>query len=356
MPLISLVVVNYNGRHLLGACLDSIRGQTFTDHETILVDNGSQDGSVAWVKERYPWVKVISLGSNRGFAGGANEGLKMAQGDYIALLNNDVELAPDWLERLYSQLQKDPSYAFCTGKTYKLSNRHPCQQVKIIDGVGDSYLRLGFFYRIGHGEPDRGQYNQPAEIFGASAGVALYRRGLFERIGLFDEDFFMYLEDGDLNFRAQLQGLRCLYVPGAIAYHHGSATAGGKGEGGLSGFIVRYTTRNQIMLLLKDVPLYILIRSFIFILLGQVYWFYKAVLRYHLWRPYFHGLREALLTVSLNLKKRRIIMRERKISSSRLYQKIRSWERWIILQRLRHRAALSWWRRRESNPRPEAFG
>jgi hypothetical protein len=311
--------------------LDSIAKQTFRDFETILVDNGSKDGSLEFVADKYPWVKILSLATNKGFTGGANQGLQIAQGEYIALINNDIELEADWLMNLWKALEENPFFDFCTGKTFSYSSHH------LLDGAGDTFLRAGFFYRIGTGERDMGQYDNFGEVFGVCAGVALYRKTFFEQVGLFDEDFFLYLEDGDLNFRARLRGLRCLRVPGAVAYHRGGATSGSNTDNSLTPPIVRYTTRNQIILLIKDVPSFILWRSLLLILMGQSYWLYKAVFRHKHWKSYFQGFKEAIAQIPITLQKRKEVMQAIRVNPKELYREIKRWEMESLICRLKYR-------------------
>lgn len=243
VPLVSVVIPNWNGYRFLETCFQSLRRQTVRDVEVLLVDNASRDDSVAFTLSRFPEVRIEKLKRNTGFAGAVNTGIRVARGCYVALLNNDTEVHPRWLEELVAAMEAHPEAGFAASKMLDFSDR------TLIDGIGDGmtwYLRP---YKMGCLERDRGQYDTPREVFGACAGAAIYRREAFETVGLFDEQFFAYLEDVDWSFRAQLAGLRCVTVPSAVVYHIGSATSGRE-----SPFVRYLTTRNRIYLLAKNVP------------------------------------------------------------------------------------------------------
>ncbi|MBA2713470.1 MAG: glycosyltransferase family 2 protein [Rubrobacteraceae bacterium] len=257
---VTVVIPNWNGERFLELCLGSLRNQSFKDFETILVDNGSSDGSLGFVAERFPEVKTIALGENRGFAEAVNEGIKAAATEFVALLNNDTEQDPGWLGALVSAAESHPESGLFASKLIDFHDR------TVLDGAGDAMRLSGLPYRLGHGERDRGQFDVPGHVFGACAAAALYRKALFEDVGLFDDDFVSYCEDGDLSFRAQLAGYRCFYVPDAVVYHMGSASTGGK----RSKTATRLGTRNSLSLLVKDLPLSAVVHILPFFVLGQL--------------------------------------------------------------------------------------
>lgn len=238
---VSVVIPNWNGERFLRGCLQSLREQTFKAFEVILVDNASTDGSLALVEKEFPEVRVVKLVRNLGLTGGANAGIKAAQGEVIALLNNDAEAHPNWLESLWDALQRHPEAGMAASKILLYDRR------SIINSAGDFYRLDGVPGNRGVWEEDRGQYDREEYVFGACGGAAAYRKAMLEEIGLFDEDMFMYCEDMDLAWRAQIAGYRCVYTPKAIAYHRLSATGGGK----LASF---YNGRNFIYVLAKDYP------------------------------------------------------------------------------------------------------
>lgn len=237
----SVVIPNWNGWRFLPTCLDALRTQAHRDFETIVVDNGSQDGSVAGLQQHYPEVCVLVLESNRGFAAAVNAGIQVARGEVIALLNNDTEAEPQWLAELCRALAEHPEVSFCAAKMLLFDRRD------VINSAGDYYGRNGLPGNRGVWQHDNSSLSRQEFVFGACGGAALYRRELFEAIGLFDEEFFAYGEDVDLSFRAQLAGRKCLFVPGARVYHRLSATGGGPLASYLCG-------RNFITVLVKNAP------------------------------------------------------------------------------------------------------
>ena len=251
MELISVIVLNYNGKGFLDGCLTSLASQTYSDFEVIVVDNGSRDGSPEYVKENYPWVRLAKNDENLGFAGGTNVGIRAAKGEFIITLNNDSRADSRFIEELIKPMA-DPEVGVCAAKMLFPDGR--------INSAGICISRSGAAWDRGMFEPDRGQYEFVEEVFGACAGAALYRREMLDEIGLFDEDFFLYLEDVDLAFRARLAGWKCLYVPGARVIHHHGGTAGVGSD-----LAVYYGNRNIVWYPIKDFPFRLLITSLPFI-------------------------------------------------------------------------------------------
>jgi len=251
MELISVIVLNYNGKGFLDGCLSSLASQTYSDFEVIVVDNGSRDGSPEYIEENYPWVRLAKNDENLGFAGGTNVGIRAAKGKFIITLNNDSMADRRFIEELIKPMA-DPEVGVCAAKMLFPDGR--------INSAGICISRSGAAWDRGMFEPDRGQYEFVEEVFGACAGAALYRREMLDEIGLFDEDFFLYLEDVDLAFRARLAGWKCLYVPGARVIHHHGGTAGVGSD-----LAVYYGNRNIVWYPIKDFPFRLLITSLPFI-------------------------------------------------------------------------------------------
>jgi len=240
-PLVSVVIVNFNGKKFLDDCLSSLSRQTYRDFEVILVDNGSSDGSAGYVRERYPSVILVGTGKNLGFAGGTNAGICAAQGAFIFTLNNDTITDPHLLEEIIKPMQGDLCVGMCGAKMLLPDGR--------IDSTAICLSRSGSAWDRGKGEPDRGQYDTAEEIFGPCAGAALYRRSMLDEIGLFDEDFFLYFEDVDLAFRGRLAGWKCWYVPSARVVHIYGGTAGIRSD-----IWSYYTNRNFVWYVVKNFP------------------------------------------------------------------------------------------------------
>lgn len=256
----SVVIPNWNGRELLDRCLASLRAQTRSDFEVVVVDNGSDDDSVDFVRESYPGVSIVSLDANRGFARAVNEGLRRFSGEYVALLNNDVVVEPAWLAELIACAERHPRAAAVAPKLLV----HGTDDV--IDSAGDILTCWFRAYSRGHGEIDRGQYDLEAEVFSASGAASLWRTAVLDDVGLFDEDYFFAYEDVDLGFRARLRGYECWYAPSAVAHHRGGATSRGAAE-----FTYRHATTNRWATIVKDVPASLLLRYAPRIVLAELF-------------------------------------------------------------------------------------
>ena len=258
-PEITIVIPNWNGRRWLPDCLDALSRQSFKDAGIIIVDNGSSDGSVAWVKEHHPYVQVMELGRNTGFAYAVNAGIKASTSPLVALLNTDTCAEPAWLEQLHTTMKTaaDDIGAVC-GKMLKR------EQPDRVENAGDLLSWQGAAEKRGYGD-QAGVWDQASEVFSCCAGAALYRRTFLEKAGLFDDAFFAYLEDIDLGLRGRLMGYRFLYEPSARILHqgHGSELP--------SSTYVRLTTANRLRLFIKNIPGTLLLRRLPSILYGQWY-------------------------------------------------------------------------------------
>src|SRR2546427_3232710 len=206
----NVIIVNHNGRHFLGDCLTSLGAQSFRNFEAWVVDNGSQDGSVRFIRDNFPWVRLISLERNVGFCAGNNLAIRETTGELVVLLNNDTAVRSNWLEELVRATLANPEVGICASRILYLAKPHA------LYAVGDGYTAWGTAFRRGDGELEDGRYEEAAAVFSACACAALYRRSMLDEIGLFDEDLFSNYEDVDLGFRARLAGYSCLYVPKAV--------------------------------------------------------------------------------------------------------------------------------------------
>ncbi len=240
---VTAIVLNWNGRRFLQPCLHALQAQTYRDLEVIVVDNGSTDGSVEYLREQSSRVQLICNQHNLGFAVGNNQAIHASDSPYVATLNNDARPEPGWLAALVAVMETNPQVGACASKMLFADRPAMINSAGIaIDRAGIAWDRLG-------GQPDNVDETDPQEVFGACAGAALYRRSMLEQIGLFDEDFFAYLEDVDLAWRAQAAGWRALYVPAARVVHHHSGTSV---EG--SPFKSQLLGRNKLWLLTKNYP------------------------------------------------------------------------------------------------------
>ena len=311
-PRVTVVIPNWNGEPFLRLCLGSLRDQSFRAFETIVVDNGSVDGSIAFVKEHFPEVNVVPLGENRGIAAAFNAGIEASTAEYVVLLNNDTEQDPGWLEALVLAAEDHPESGLFASKLVDFHDR------RVLDGAGDAMRLGGLPYRLGHGERDGVRFDNPGYVFGACAAAALYRRGMLDEVGLFDKDFVSYCEDGDLSFRAQLAGYRCFYVPGAVVYHMGSASTGGK----RSPTATRLGSRNSFSLLVKNLPLSTVPYVLPFFALGQFVRLITAAATGSL-QAHLEGLAGAWRHLPLMLGKRAEIQKRKKISDAEVRRLLR---------------------------------
>ncbi len=300
VPTVSAVVLNYDGRPLLEVVLPSLAAQTYHPVEMLVVDNGSHDDSRSYLAERWPNVRVLSLAENVGVAAALNRGLHAAGGEYVVLLNNDLELEPGCLAELVAALERDPRAGVACGKLLDFQHR------ELLDGAGDLYTWGGEANRRGQGLPDAGQYDQPQEIFSACGAAAVYRRAALERVGVLDERLFANYEDVDWCFRAQLAGWGCRYVPSAVAYHMGSATLGK----GASDFALYHNWRNAIWVVAKNYPTAALVRhapELAFVQLRNL----AIALRRGRGRLWLKVWRDALAGMPAVLRERRRVQRTR---------------------------------------------
>jgi N-acetylglucosaminyl-diphospho-decaprenol L-rhamnosyltransferase len=249
-PLISVVVLNYNGREWLGPCLTALATQSGAPpFEIVLADNGSADGSIDYVAARFPAVRVVDNRRNLGFAAGNNAGAGAAQGRLLAFLNNDTVAASDWLARLHAVHASLAPPALVTSRIVFLD------RPDVIDSAGDGYLRAGGAYKHGHGAAGDAA-GATREVFGACGAGFMIARDFFERLGGFDERFFMVYEDVDLSYRARLAGARCYLAADAIVRHAGSATLGV-----MSPTAVYHGQRNLEWTWIKNTPTALLLKS-----------------------------------------------------------------------------------------------
>jgi GT2 family glycosyltransferase len=249
-PVVSIVVVNWNGLGFLKDCLSKLTDQVFSDFEIIVVDNGSDDGSVEFIRASYPQVVLLENKTNRGFAAANNQGIDVASGRYIAVLNNDTEVDKNWLKNLVRRADSSSSdVGMWTCKILSMEDH------TTIDSVGGLLISsCGIAKGRGRSEKDRGQYDRDEGVFIPSACAAMYRKKMLDEVGSFDEDFFAYCEDTDLGLRARLAGWGTQSVPDAVVYHHYSGTAGKYTP--VKAYLVE---RNHIWVAMKNFPIPMLI-------------------------------------------------------------------------------------------------
>jgi GT2 family glycosyltransferase len=297
---VSIIVVNWNGERFLKDCLGALSDQSYGNREIILVDNGSSDNSVGFAAENFPEVRIVELTENKGFTGGNAAGLEVAKGAYLALVNNDARVEKAWLENLIQPMLRDRAIGICASKLI-------FENTQTVNSVGHGLTTAGVGFNRGLGG-NAANFNVSAPVFGACGAAVLYRRRMLDEIGFLDKDFFLYDEDTDLNFRAQLAGWGCFYVPTAVAYHVANATTRR-----LSNLHVYYHTRNLELVWMKNMPLGLMLRYAHHKVLQEIGSFCYLCLRHGKWRAFFRAKRDALRMLPLMLEKRKQIQTRRRV-------------------------------------------
>ncbi len=248
MSRVAVVVLNYNGRRLLPDCLASLRALA-TPAEVVVADNGSTDGSLDYLRQAQPDARIIDLGHNLGFAAGYNRALAGVDAEWFVLLNNDAALAPDWLELLLDAACQHPRAAILGGKLLLGDPAQPGQpgQRRTLQAAGASLTEAGTAFEIGWGQPDDGRFDRPGPVGAIPGAALLVRREIYFELGGFEPDYFAYLEDVDLCWRAWLRGYEVHYVPAARAFHAYGASGGGR----TSPFRIHWMQRNRLANMVK---------------------------------------------------------------------------------------------------------
>jgi len=303
-PFFSILILCWNSTQYLKECLNALVDQSFRDFEVLLLDNGSDQPLPTDLKESFPatHLTVMQSDKNLGFAGGNNFAAKHAKGDYIVLLNADAFPEPDWLENINRACLNHPGYFFA-------SRLIKANDPTILDGEWNVYHASGLAWRRNHAKSVSQAYPHQKHVFSACAAASIYPRSAYEAVGGFDEDFFSYMEDLDLDFRLQLSGYPCLYLPDAIVRHVGAGSTHSR-----SGFMLRHGHRNLIWTFVKDMP-----GAFFWLLLP---WHILANLIYFLLSFLLEegselrrGKLEALHKLPEVWEKRKQVQRNRKVSA-----------------------------------------
>ncbi len=326
--LVTVIILNWNGKAFIGCCLDSVFAQDYPALEVIVVDNGSSDGSPDIVREGYKNVVLIETGKNLGFGGGNNIGIDRAGGDYILILNNDAELDPLCIGEMKRALDKDPRFGACASKIYVPD------PPDALDAAGITVFPDGL--SIGRGRLEAAsRYDREEEVFFASGCCALYRKEMLEDIRLgkeyYDEDFFAYADDTDLGWRARIRGWRCIYAPSARARHLHSASSGT-----YSAFKAYLVERNRMWLMVKNFPLLLVFYGQFFTFLRYACQAYGALAgkgasgefskehsRGQLVGILFKAYKDSIKGLPKMLAKRKAILKRRSISTKEMFRLIK---------------------------------
>ena len=278
----TIIIPNYNGLKFMDECIRSLNAQTYPNFRTLVVDNGSTDGSVEWLKEHQ--IDTIFLPENTGFSGAVNVGIKAADTPYVLLLNNDVRVDEYFVAEMVRAIGQSERIFSVSSRMIQMY--HPDR----LDDAGDMYSLLGWAYQRGVGR-DLTHDRRSSRVFSACAGAAIYRREVFEEIGSFDEMHFAYLEDIDVGYRARIAGYDNIYCPAALVWHVGSGTSGSK----YNSFKVKLAARNNVYLNYKNMPLFQLVLNSLPLGLGILvkYAFFRKI---GFGKDYIDGLKEGFKT------------------------------------------------------------
>ena len=316
MGLVTVVIPNFNGREYLDGCLRSLGKQTFTDFDTVIVDDGSEDGSQEYIKNNYPLVRLIELPENTGFANAVNVGIQSTDSRYVFLLNNDTICAEKVIERLVRIMENKQKLFSAQAKMLKMKQPHD------IDDCGDLYCALGWAFTPGK-DKDNKHFRRRESVTSACAGAAMYRREYFEKVGYFDKEHFCYLEDVDLGYRARLKGYANIMEPTAIVYHVGSASSGSR----YNEFKVELTAGNNIYMIYKNMPIGQIFINFPLILTG-IFIKHAFYVRRGLGTAHVSGLKLGIKKIMTHPGKRVIFGKTELINAFRLQIEL-----WVNLAR-----------------------
>lgn len=281
---VTVVIPNYNGMSFLKDCMESLKNQTYKDFSVLVVDNASADGSLELLAKEYPEAEVLALDKNYGFSRAVNEGIAYAKTPYVLLLNNDTASDKDFVGELVKCMDKEERIFSANPKMIQM------YKPELLDDAGDLYCVIGWGFQRGVGQKVDG-YNKECNIFSACAGASIYRREVFDEIGVFDEMHFAYLEDIDVGYRARIAGYKNVYCPAAKVYHVGSGTSGSK----YNDFKVKLAARNGIYLNYKNMPFLMLLMNLFPLAFGvfiKYLFFWKKGFK----KAYVEGLKEGIKT------------------------------------------------------------
>jgi GT2 family glycosyltransferase len=293
---VTAIIVNYNGLPFVREAVQSLLDQTTPPEQLILVDNGSTDGSVAFLRELFPSLQILEAGRNLGFTGGNNLGAAHARGELLALLNSDAVADARWLETLSATLERNPQAGAAVGKI--LMAERPGH----IDQAGALFNNLGNYWGRGYTEPDEGQFEEECEVAGITCCAGMVRKAALEREPLFDESIFMYGEELDLTIRLRSAGWSILYTPHAVVRHGGMKSVQAT-QASPRLFQQRLANRNRLKLLMKYYPASIVVTSSPLVLMGMAYWT-AVFIRHAGWRAAWAFVADLALGIRRGLRER----------------------------------------------------
>jgi GT2 family glycosyltransferase len=324
--LVSVSLVCYNGLEYLRQSLPVLLEQTYSPIETIIVDNCSTDGSVEYIQEHHPTIKLIVNNRNTGFCAANNQGIRASKGEFVLILNQDVLLTPTFAEEMVRAMSLAPGVGIVSGKLYRIGEfftRDEQFEKRVLDSTGMYWIPSGRHPDRGAGEPDTGQYDRVEYVFGASGAAALLRRAMLEEVAFecqyFDEDFYFGHEDADLSWRAQIMGWRALYTPRAVAYHVRFSRFDNRRE--MPAWVNRHSVKNRFMLRVKNMTFRHFLQYAPSMMLRDVLAMGYIIL---VERSSLGGIMEFLALLPRNMRKRKFTLAQRRVPDSY----IRRWFDW----------------------------
>lgn len=316
---VSIIVLNWNGKHYLKMCLPSLKKLDYPNYEVVVVDNASKDGSQVYVRKYHPWVKLIENKENLGCSGGNNIGVEQSDGDYFVVCNNDVEVEPDFLSILVKRIESDKKIGCVQPKLRTYDNKN------LLDSAGSFLTDTPFLHHYGRlKREDLPIYNKSMEIFSAKGAVTLYRRNLVEKVGgLFDPDFFIFFEDTDLCHRLWLGGYRVVYEPKSVIYH---VVSGDTSKQFKSDQTLYLSLRNRVCSFIKNFELGNLIKMLfiLFAVYSTLAFIYLITFKFSLAWAILRGVGWNFKKLPQTLKKRKFLQgKVRKVSDKTLFKKLK---------------------------------
>lgn len=336
MAKISVQIVTWNSMRYIFDCMESLMRQTYRDFSILIIDNGSDDETVSFIRSNYPTVSVLQNFRNLGYAKANNQGMLMAKSEYILVINPDVILKDNYLEELIKFADHHSDSAAFGGKILKLKSEafdvndqgmREAVQSNIIDSTGLEIYKSRKVIDRGEGEIDEGQFNETQEVFGLTGACVLYRKSALMEVAIkneiFDQDFISYKEDVDLSWRLRLYGFACWYVPAAICFHHRGFAGGEKNQfrkiikerKKISKYLRANSFRNQHLMLVKNDEFRNIIFAFPWIFFREIKMFFSILF----FEPFqYKTIVDFFKLVPRTLIKRKVIMNHKKISSGEM--------------------------------------
>ena len=316
--MISIIVLNYNGKKWLKKCLDSLCAQTYKNFEIIFVDNASSDNSIEFVENNYKddRIKIIKSDKNLGFAGGNNLGFQYVKGEYILLLNNDTWAQENYLEKFIKAFQEIPNAASIQSKMILMDS------IEKLDGCGSYWSDSSFLYHYGFGKNQSlEKYNKTMQFFSNKGASIMIRKDVIDQIGLFDEDFWCYYEDTDFCHHAWLAGYECWYYPEAVMYHAGSGTTITL----QNSYIQFHNFKNKLLSFLKNFEVWTLIKILpVYLILNialSLFWLFQGKWRHFL--ALYQAIWWNILHFRQTMKKRRVVQSFRKKKDAEIFKQVK---------------------------------